>query len=1713
MSEAKLKELIKKRSSMKAKLTHFNNYFTVIQSSTSLSDVQIAELDCRLNKIDSLYGAYDELQTEVESISEDQDLQFKERESFESQFYTLVSSAHTLLNSSAQRREPRPGSAASVGAGHGADTANHDFVRLPKIDMPHFGGDFQYWLEFRDTYLSLIHNNNSISNINKFHYLRAALQGSASHVIKNLDFRAENYPIAWQLLSDRYDNERLLINNHINALFNVEAFQKESSRSIRNIIDVTNKNLRALASLGQPTDHWDTLIIYIMSKKLDNLTYRYWEEHRNAIKGIPTFSQFIKFLNDRADLLDTLLENKSAQYKTNTYTDVLKHKPFISNATQYNSNNKSMNCPMCKQNHYLFSCQPFRDLDVESRLEKMKNFNVCKNCLRPGHAETRCRLSHCKYCSKRHNTLLHTDINRNPNTENNVVLSTDITSNNKSHILLSTALVKVSDSKGSLRTARVLLDNGSTSHFVTRRLCEQLGLVLRNTGSTVTGINHSTSYSAESCDLNIQSNSGDYKITLNCNVLPNITQSLPSRYINIQNIPLPMGIELADPNFNIPSAIDILVGAEIFWDIVSSNIIDLGKQYPKLQKTKLGWLISGAYYQPTAYNQIPTNACYHSQTQNNDSILTKFWELDSVSSKFNMSKEEQACEVSFAKHTRRVSDGRFEVHIPLKESPSVLGDSFAQARQRLLSIERKFERDSLFKSRYLEFMSEYLSLGHMSETTDKQKSGINYYVPHHGIVRESSTTTKLRAVFDASAPTTTGKSFNDIQMVGPVVQNDLFSLLLRFRQHRYVVSSDVEKMYRSILVTPTQRMLQQILFRFNKTDPIKTYTLNTVTYGTASAPYLATKCLVSLADYCSDINAKKAIQNDFYVDDFLSGGDSIELVIDICKRVDETLKSAHFYLRKWQSNNSTILSSVTSNAEKTITEKTLNLNNNFPCKTLGLYWDPKKDHLLFSINLDKNKKITKRVILSLISQVFDPLGLLGPCVVEAKIIMQKLWLDKNNWDDEVSPPVKVQFDNFITSLNSLNSLKISRWVYCTSTDDVELHTFTDASERAYGACVYVRTSAKDGSVYVRLLCSKNKVAPIKPTTMPRLELCGALLGTRLCTKVLESLTVKVKTCFFWTDSTIVLNWLNTPTNRLKTFVRNRVGEIQDSTASYKWSYVPSKDNPADLVSRGLKADCISGSDLWWSGPSLLQTEEIQFPVVPNISFNQQLPELSLHVITTQDNTFNTLQKTIHKISNYSKLIRIIAYVLRFIHNCRNRSNPYKSLLSLSELKQSEIIVLQTAQQEMFASEYKLIKSGNVLNKKSRLNSLSPFIDANNLLRVGGRLNNSQYSYDIKHPILLCSKHHITRILFNQKHRTLLHAGPQLLLSHIRQTYWPLNGRDLARSTVHRCVRCSRFKPKPVQPIMSDLPKDRTELEFPFFKTGVDYAGPVMIVNRKGRGSVLIKSYICVFVCFAVKAVHLELVSDLTKETFISALQRFIARRGKPHTIYSDHGTTFVGASNEIASFLNNYSDDIQSELQNHGINFKHIPPYSPHFGGLWEAAVKSVKHHLKRILSLSHLTYEEMSTCLVQIEAVLNSRPLTPLSTDPTDLSCLTPAHFLIGRSLMSIPQPPLLEKNISRLQRFQRIEILRQHFWQRFSSEYVSLLQQKVKWKTHGEDLKLGALVLVKDKNQPPLLWLLGRVVQLHPGQDGIHRVADVKTRKGIIQRAYNNLCPLPIT
>ena len=326
-----------------------------------------------------------------------------------------------------------------------------------------------------------------------------------------------------------------------------------------------------------------------------------------------------------------------------------------------------------------------------------------------------------------------------------------------------------------------------------------------------------------------------------------------------------------------------------------------------------------------------------------------------------------------------------------------------------------------------------------------------------------------------------------------------------------------------------------------------------------------------------------------------------------------------------------------------------------------------------------------------------------------------------------------------------------------------------------------------------------------------------------------------------------------------------------------------------------------------------------------------------------------------------------------------------------------------------------------------------------------------------------------------------------------------------------------MKPKTASQLMGQLPPERVQPARPFLISGVDFCGPIYIRQGTRRTAKTIKTYVAVFVCFITRAVHLELVRDLTTAAFIDAFKRFVARRGKCLKIYSDNAKNFVGADRELQEMRRLFlSEDhkrrIQDAASEEDITWNWIAPQSPHQGGIWEAAVKQLKYHLRRVIGKNIYSYEQLNTLIIQVESCLNSRPLTPLSEDPDDICALTPGHFLIGDNLKAIPEPNLEIIPNSRLSMWQQMQKMFVSFWKRWSQQYLNTLQLRNKWHTKTPNILINQLVLISDKNAPPLTWQLGRIVKIHPGSDRLVRVVSIKTQKGEIVRSVQKIAPLPI-
>ena len=485
-------------------------------------------------------------------------------------------------------------------------------------------------------------------------------------------------------------------------------------------------------------------------------------------------------------------------------------------------------------------------------------------------------------------------------------------------------------------------------------------------------------------------------------------------------------------------------------------------------------------------------------------------------------------------------------------------------------------------------------------------------------------------------------------------------------------------------------------------------------------------------------------------------------------------------------------------------------------------------------------------------------------------------------------------------------------------------------------------------------------------------------------------------------------------------------------------------------------------------------------------------------LTAAKSNSSTLGDLIDQYSSLTQLIRLTGWIMLACERFKAKGKTHhKSNLTAELISKAKLFWVKEIQQIHFHSELIMLKKSQV-PRNHVFNRLTAYIDSSGIIRVGGRLQKTQLDHHSKHPAILPRSSQLTSLIIRNSHLSTLHGGTQLTLAHTRQEFWIIGGRAPVKSHILKCVTCARYRAQRAQQLMGQLPMARVTPSPPFTHTGIDYAGPITITSWKGRGSKTYKCWICIFVCFSTSAVHLELVSDYSTDGFLAAYKRFISRRGRPYRLYSDCGTNFIGADKELRTLFRQAqleNSTMYNSIVNEGTQWIFNPPAAPHMGGKWEAVVKSIKFHLRRTIGDTLLTFEASVTLLTQIEGLLNSRPLEPLSEDPEDVIALTPGHFLIGTALNSVLEPSLLNLNESRLSKWQLIQRMTQQFWHQWSTQYLHRLQSISKCHHPSHEINVGSLVLLTDERSPPSKWPLTRVTQLHPGIDNLTRFVILKT------------------
>lgn len=1758
-----------KRNASKGQMTRLETWITSLGPQASLT-----QINAQLTRLDKIEKGFETKQTEIEAIEGRGD-EDPERVSFEDR----------VLNATTRLMEFR-----QLLCPSGNTTILNDTVpsnlsvevcstpALAPIELPHFSGDYSEYPSFIATFDNLVHDNNSrgMTEVRKLAHLRSACKGKAFDAIKHLPITSESYDVAREILEERFHKKRLIFEAYISRLW--EAPKATSPRNMRSVSDLFDAQWKALTNITDTRSIGEGLLIHLALRKCDNDTIRRWEERSAESNDIPKWKDFSTFLKQRCTTLECIEYTTQPHAPTGVPDKSAQKTPRLGNRHVNAADAASTPCSCCAgECTTLSDCSAFRSQDVKTRFTLCRDKKICYKCLKPK-PHTECEAISCNKCNKSHNTLLHFDdidefkrlTKANQHRVNfvedagNTLVGNKVTSQTPVHdsvtkdperhdfdamyTWLATAMIRVRDIDGNGIQLRALLDAGSQLTIISTKAQQMLALPVLHTSLKITGVTGESTTITKAVKLNICDENESVEFKTTAAVHRKLDQQHPQLQFQTRDWEMPVGVQLADPHFNRPRSIDLLLGADVFYDLVDEGRISLGPGKPCLHNTKLGWVVVGSMTR-----QRPNDSCNLTSFSASASNyrhemeldwMRTCWELEHLQQPKPKSAVERACEQHFHNTVKRNQHGRYIVRLPFYKPADLLGQSRQLAVNRLKGIEKKMQRSPDFAAVYSAFMSEYEQLGHMSEIEPPSEDEPHYYISHFGVWNHNSTTTQFRVVFDASCPTSSGYSLNDLLMVGPTIQPELVNHLIKQRFHKIVLCGDISKMYRQILVSPADRKFQLIVWRRPGETQIRTFQLNTVTYGTASAPYQAIAAVTALAKKEEILRIGAAvIESSLYVDDMMTGGETDAEVIQIYSEVKTLLPKGCFHIRKFQTNSAIVMAQIPEEERGT----SIRVGNNDVIKTLGLNWNPTPDTFTYYYEEEKCVKETKRSVLSKASRLFDPLGLLQPVTIRAKILIQQLWALKSDWDEPLTQAEFTAWQLLEEDFHRVEDISIPRYVLGgPKISDVQLHGFADASMKAYAAAVYVRTISDEGSTTVQLLMAKTRVAPLKTVSIARLELCATLLLAELFVKIKEAMPIVASRTYCWTDSMTVLKWVTGSPHLWETFVANRVTKIQELTATYEHRHVPGKMNPADLASRGVDVEQLTPDSIWFVGPPFLCQDESIWPAISELP--DEVPETKAKMALTAISDPDLV--TSCKYQSWTQLRRIFGYVNRFLFKTGRHLNTTYTVtkqweplqvappdllspigtivvldrqvpkVSVAELQQGEVIATKVLQASMYASEIKLLRQQRTVPPQHHLASLKPFLDDQGIMRVGGRLMNSpDLSYEEKFPILLSKDHILTKSLFIWTHSKYLHAGPKALLATIHRRYWVPRGKVLANQVLHGCVICVRSRPVTYKQVMGSLPQERVTMTGrPFLTVGCDLAGPFH-VHFKGRGSRPVIVYMVAFVCFSTKAVHLELVDDLTTAAFLDCLKRFIARRGLPREIWSDNATNFVGASRQLAAAKVLFSskthwESVYEWCRDHqGITWRFIPPRSPHFGGLWEAAIKSAKHHIIRVAGAASLTRNELETLIVSVEAILNSRPLIPISTVPGDGIPLTPAHFLVGSPLTELPEPDLVSSDASLLQRYERVVALRQQFWRTWSREYLCQLQQRYKWREDQPNPQENDVVLLVQKNVPAHQWQLGRIVSLSFGDDGKVRVLQVKTASGIYKRGITEVCPLPVT
>eukprot|EP00057_Strongylocentrotus_purpuratus_P002977 XP_003725633.2 PREDICTED: uncharacterized protein LOC100892397 [Strongylocentrotus purpuratus] len=1331
--------------------------------------------------------------------------------------------------------------------------------RLPVPESGIFGGDPLEYTSWKRSYDNLI-GQQGIPPQEKFYFLLKYLRGEPKGLVQGYAMLGDDgaYEAAVSNLQERYGDTFIISNAYRDRLDAWPKISTKDSQGLRRLADF----LRQCDTASRYVHHLRHLDDERESRKLmaklpDWLVARWGRtvaRYRQDTVAFPPFSIFARFVNDEATIACdpvTSFQMPKGERKLPTA------RAFGTDARKSNS---KPSCSFCKGTHRLEDCSTFKVETLDSRKEFVKEQRLCFGCLKFGHVSKKCKIrSTCSLCKYKHPTVLHDESWRTTKAQpkdskvQEEMQSSSHASANRFNIKAKTSsILPVWLSHGTAREQRLvyaMLDTQSDTTFILDKTKQDMGIKGKEVNlllSTMTRADERVK-SEKITGLKVKAFNSNKEISLP----PTYTRSIMSA--NREHIPTP-DVARSYPHlteiaeFMMPLQ-DCEIGLLIGYDCAKALapravILSSDENGPFGMQTDLGWSIIGTVdsnYQGSAEDpiglshrilgcEIPTELHGVNKHQKFDAVfsqsitakeeITPSHILKLMEAGFNADTNERPYSQHDKKFLKVMEDGihvadngHYEMPLPFKMEEPLMPNNLFQAKKRLQGLRRKFTKDVVYHEHYTKVMdalikNEYSE--YVPEPMDYKKTV--WYIPHHGVQQPN----KLRVVFDCSAQYK-GESLNEHLMTGPDMTNALAGVLCRFRMEKVAFMCDVKEMFHQFQVNKEHRDYLRFLWwpDGDYQQPVHHYRMKVHLFGAASSPGCANYGLKKTATDHKDKYGEAAanfVHNDFYVDDGLISVPTSAEAVDLIIQTRVLCKEGKLHLHKIVSNSREVMQAVPiEDRAKSVKELNL-LHDELPIeRALGLQWCIASDSFNFRITF-ADKPCTRRGVLSTVMSLYDPLGLIAPVTLRGRQIVQELCREGADWDDPLTDEMKMRWGKWRQDVICLQNVSIPRCykpVEFKEVKSAQLHHFSDASTIGYGNCTYLRLQDVDGSVHTTLVMGKSRVAPIKHVTIPRLELMAAVVSTKISSFLEKELSALEAENYFWTDSNVVMGYVNNNERRFQVFVANRISQIKDRSSSSQWRHVDTKSNPADLASRGATVEQLMESN-WLKGPAFLSKRSLPIHEGKSYDVPEDDPEVKKSCVSATSVVTTFDLERLERFSSWYQAKRAVANCGRFKaelrKRCKQRSQSATKPLCVEDLNQAQNDILRLVQEHCFPEEMQRLRDAPIskipgtnhtrdykrsMKRASHLYKLDPFVDERGVLRVGGRLRRSEGSFEVIHPAILPQKHHVTELIIRHCHQ-ISHLGRGMTINELRGNgFWIIGCSTAVSKLIGKCVTCKR----------------------------------------------------------------------------------------------------------------------------------------------------------------------------------------------------------------------------------------------------------------------------------------------------------------------------------